>query len=1150
MTTKPLSQIRKFTLRRRRLLLSRKAVARTAGVLIVYLAITAALGGAFAVFPWTLLPVFWLSATALSGVLLLLLPLLLLFRRPSLVQTAAIIEEKSDLPHPALSLALELSQQNCAGGSSSLKELAYDRAADQLDIMKKVRFPVINKYVFAAALVLLIVNAGIATMSPNKLTNYWRLPLALISGTQARVSPGSITVPLNSSVTLELSGAAQQFPTARLEIWSLAGQNRSRHFLRADTAGNFAFSVDSIKESFVYQFSMSSAMSPETVIVIPPPLLRSLQVSLTPPRYTRLPPRELPAGQGNITAYPGTEVSVAVESNVLNRAGVIIGNTCRGEQCLPASSGSPAPLDTILLDVNGRTATGKFTVTRSTEYTFFLVDTLGQTSDTLPRFMISVLPDEPPVARILRPGANKILTTAQAETLFVEGIDDFGISRMELRWFYSGDHPDEAPETWNLSEAGSPPIVRKSVSWNIRELEMYPGDTLYYWLWVRDNRAGRPQTAVSDTFWFRMPSFEEIHRSIVEREQYAQEKLGEARRRQDNISGAVDRLIRSAAGTNPNNELTWDQKRVIDDVKEQLQAQADSLQKAFEALEDGMRAMREDGKMNDELFSKMEEIRKSIEELMKEFGEDLFKINTDQPMTMRDMQQAASQLRDMLPELSERLDQTLAFLERMRQEKELADLAVRAENLSNEQAGLAASGDSLQNDRRQQDLLDRIDNFNEDVRKLFEQRVGAAPPSLQQVQELSKEMRGNDNSQDGNQNGNQNGNNNQSGGQCQLSQNKRSRQNAMSRELRTLGEQLSSNLMVNMMKKIEEDRRRILSMAHDAISLEEWQQLIRFQTLGTADNRGVALSQQALGNAIRMSLAKADSLTMVNSEIMRQIIRAYRAASEKSAAVIGTLAKTDGARQMEQSAQALRELAHLLLSITGGDDEGGGGGGGGGMMAGLRRASGRQAALNSAMGDMLQALMDGGRKPGQRGQGQQGQGQGQQGQGEGTCPLGGGNRPGGDTGGGGGEVEREARRQAREAQQAIADELKRLADAYGRDAGADMEKRVRELEQEARRLAQLLESPPMDIVDQQDRFLSRMLQATLSLNRKDEGKEERQGTVAQTPFSAQNIPASAGMSSQADSFHLLRKRAFEDNFPEEYRSAIREYFDALGEMLP
>ena len=78
--------------------------------------------------------------------------------------------------------------------------------------------------------------------------------------------------------------------------------------------------------------------------------------------------------------------------------------------------------------------------------------------------------------------------------------------------------------------------------------------------------------------------------------------------------------------------------------------------------------------------------------------------------------------------------------------------------------------------------------------------------------------------------------------------------------------------------------------------------------------------------------------------------------------------------------------------------------------------------------------------------------------------------------------------------------------------------------------------------------MSKMLQATLSLNRKDEGKEERKGNRSQTLFSESEASANAGLASKADSFHLLRKRAFEDNFPEEYRSAIREYFQTLGEM--
>ncbi|MCL2219047.1 MAG: DUF4175 domain-containing protein [Chitinispirillia bacterium] len=1115
MTNEPLSSIRKFTARRRRGLLIHKAAAYSVTAIFIYTLISAALGLAFSAFPWTTLPAVWTASTILVFITLLSIPITLMIRRPSLIQTAGIIENKSGLKHPTLSLALELSQQNDAGGSDSLKEQVYSRAENELGAMRGIKFSFINKYLLTMAVILAFANAGIIAVSPNKMTSYWKLPIAMIAGEQIRVDPGSITVPLNSSVTLTLSGAARHFPTARLETWPVDGQNRGRHFLRADSAGNFSFSLDNIRESFVYQFSLSSSTPPETVTVVPPPLLRSLHVTTTPPRYTRLPPRELPAGQGNITAYAGTSVNISLESTPLNSAGIIINNK-----------------DTLRLDVKGKSAAGTFTVDKSAEYTFFLTDTLHQSSDSLPRFMISVIPDELPIARILKPGANKVLSTAQAETLWVEGVDDFGISRMDLMWRRSGEHPNDPPQNFDLSERGSPPLIRKPVAWNIRELSLYPGDTLYYWLWVRDNKPfGRAQTAQSDTFWFRVPSFEEIHKSIAHKEQYAQEKLGEVRNRQDDIRSAVDRLVRSATGSN---ELTWDQKRVVDDVKQQLQAQADSLQKAFEALEEGMNALREDGKLNEELFAKMEEIKKAVEELMKEFGENLFKMDTNQKMSMNDMRQAASKLRDMLPELSERLDQTMAFLEKIRQEKELADLALRAENLANEQTELAASDDNQKNDTRQKDLLDRIDNFNRDVGDFFKQRNENSPSSSQQVQKLSQEMK----QQQGKSGDSKDG---------QQAQNKK---NAMSRELMSLSEQLKSKLTVNMMAKMEEDRKRVLSMAHDALSLEEWQQLIRFQAQGKADDRSTAFSQQALGNALRMSLAKADSLTMVNSEVIRAIVNAYRNAASKSTAVVSSLGRSDGARQMDQSAEALRELANLLLTITGDDDDQEGGqGGSGGMMSGLRRASGRQAALNSMMGDLLQSLMGGrpqGQGYGQRGEQQGGQGQ-QPGEGEGSS---GSRRPGGDaTGGQGGERDAEARKQAREMQQAIADELKRLADAYGKDAGESMEKRVRELEQEARRLAQLLENPTADIIDQQDRFLSRMLQSTLSLNRKDEGKEERKGTASQTLFSDQGTKSpQQGASSQADSFHLLRKRAFEDNFPEEYRSAIREYFDALGEM--
>jgi len=1100
----PLLQIRKFTTACRTRVLANKVFAGYAASLSVYLTVSAILSILFSLFPWTALPVVWISVTALLMIAFVIIAAILFISRPNLIKTAKLVESKCDIKHPALSLSLELSQNkdgDADNTSKSLKNLTYERAAGELDIIGKTRFLPSRKRICVITAVLLIFNIALITFSSNKLIHYWKLPFVLIAGEKVRVEPGSITVPMNASVNLRLTGAGRSFPSARLEMWPLNAQNRNRHFLKADSTGGFSLPVENIKESFVYQFSLSSSMPPETVTVISPPALRSLQITLTPPPYTKLPVRKLPLGQGNITAYTGTKVSVTLESNDLSRADIVIEN------------------DTVSIDVNKKSASGSFTVTKSAEYTFLLTDTLGQSSDSLPHFIISRVEDEPPIARILRPGANKVLSAAQAETLWVEGVDDFGISRLDLQYRRSGGTEHES---WDISEKGSPPLIRKQLTWNIRELSLYPGDTLYYWLRARDNKPfGRPQIAHSDTFWFRVPSFEEIHKEIAKKEQYAQEKIGEVRNRQNKISGDIEKLVKSAVGSK---ELSWDQQRVLNDVKEQMKAQADSLQKAFDALHESMEALREDGKIDEEFLAKMEQIQKSVEELIKEFGEEFFAMNNREKMTMNDMRQAANKLQQMLPQLSEQLDQTLAFLEMLKQEKQLADLALRAENLAAEQSELTNLEDDMTNDKRQQELLDRIDNLNSDAQDFFKQQGGDTPPSSKEIQELSQEMREQSGSNSNNRKDNKEKNTNK---------------NAMSRELLSLSEQLKSKMRVNMMARMEEDRKLILSMAHDMISLEEWQSLIRAQASGSEDDRGVALSMQALGNALRASFTKSDSLSMVSPQILGEITRVYRNSLLKVSITVSSLAKTDGTAQMEQSLFAIREAAHLLLSILddGDDDEDGDGSGGGGMMSGLRRASGRQAALNSMMGQMLQQML---------GMGQQKPGGSQEGA---SCPMQGGDRDGGSSpGGAGGEAESEARKQAREAQQAIADELKRLAETYGKDAGANMEERVKELEQEARRIAALLENPPQDIIDQQDRFLSRMLQATLSLNRKDEGKEERKGNRSETLFSESGAAANAGSASKADSFHLLRKRAFEDNFPEEYRSAIREYFHTLGEM--
>ena len=91
-----------------------------------------------------------------------------------------------------------------------------------------------------------------------------------------------------------------------------------------------------------------------------------------------------------------------------------------------------------------------------------------------------------------------------------------------------------------------------------------------------------------------------------------------------------------------------------------------------------------------------------------------------------------------------------------------------------------------------------------------------------------------------------------------------------------------------------------------------------------------------------------------------------------------------------------------------------------------------------------------------------------------------------------------------------------------------------------------MENPTQDLPDRQDRFLSRMLETTLSQHHQDEGKEDRVSQSAKTVFGPP--PESPGnlAASGTDAFYRLRQRAFMGNFPESYRFSVKNYFDSLG----
>ena len=1040
----------------------------------------------FAFFPWIFLPVIFdvacLGAALFAAGFAIVVATA---KAPRLVKTAGIIERQSGLKNPLLSIALELSQDSRTTGNPFTDQTCRRVTGQLCDYPAS---PAASGCLIPLAVIALVLGlwCAINPFFTPRLLDYWSLPFTGISRGGMVVTPGTVTVPLNAPVNLRLTCMYARFPSCRLTITEIDGKRTSGMLLLPDARGAFNFRVDSARRTFSYRFELAGrgTLAADTVSVAPPPRLEGLSVTLTPPVYTHQGNRSLPEGQGDFEAYAGTRARIAIKS----------GRQLKGAWCIRGG-------DTLPLVIKGTFATGNFDVLSSGGYTFSLLDSFGQRSDSLPSFHIECIPDQAPSVQILKPGCSRDLTPAQLETLIVEGVDDIGIRSMSVRWRLGGQRANETGIR-SLVAGNDSPIVRSSFIWRLTELSLYPGDTVYYWAQATDTRPrvrGGGQTAESDTFTFRIPTLEEIHKALAESEDRTEKTLGGVMAKERSLSEKLEAVMKSSSGQK---ELTWEQRQILQDAQQEAGSQADSLRQSLASLRENVEKMKQEGTAGAELAEKFDQVRAAMEDILRQYGDSLLfdMKDFDKPVSLQDIRTAIEKAQASLPKLDEQLDNALKFLKMLKEDRKLSELAMRAEALSREQKTLSRSDTFGPSEMAQQkDLLEEMRKLSDEAGDQAKEHAGGEDslPSRKEIDSLGREM--------------------QSSMDRQQAPSHES-MNRISGSLLSLSEDLMRMMNFGAQKRLERERSRLLSLAQKALSLADWQQELSQEPETSHDAASAALSQQALEDALKLSRAASESLSMAPPDQILAISKGFKNAESAMREALSAMSSRGGSPEGTNGpVTALQSLANTLLTALSqmDKDEQSGGGGEGGMMPGLRRLSGRQAAINSVTSELLRSMLSGN----------------------------GNSREGGS---GGGERE-QSRRAAQKAQQAIADDLKRLADKYGAQSGEGMADRGRELEKEARRLAEMLEHPSPELTERQDRFLSRMLETALSMHRQGEGRDEFKAQSAATPYQGGTVVSSGTLFRERDAFSRLRLRAFQGNYPESYREALRKYFDMLSE---
>jgi len=224
-----------------------------------------------------------------------------------------------------------------------------------------------------------------------------------------------------------------------------------------------------------------------------------------------------------------------------------------------------------------------------------------------------------------------------------------------------------------------------------------------------------------------------------------------------------------------------------------------------------------------------------------------------------------------------------------------------------------------------------------------------------------------------------------------------------------------------------------------------------------------------------------------------------------------------------------------------GQGEGSGGQGGGDLSSALKGMSGKQMAINQATYQLLKAMMEGrapapgpqgGAQPGGEGQGQEG-GQGQQGQeGQGQGPNGEG--AGGTLGG------------LANQQGELGEKLESMAESDKEGGGAAQ--KLRSLADEARRLEEDLRMgriSPEELKRQQDRFQSRLLEASNAMQERGQSQERQAET---SRGNGGPPPPAEKAAAEARLLELLREARHDSKslkLSEGQRKRLDEYYETL-----
>ncbi|RMF08243.1 MAG: hypothetical protein D6762_06090, partial [Candidatus Neomarinimicrobiota bacterium] len=517
-----------------------------------------------------------------------------------------------------------------------------------------------------------------------------------------------------------------------------------RLVVHPDSSGNIQASVEDLYQDYHYFARVKArhfweawrevVTPPHRIQVTDRPTIESLSFTVIPPLYSHLSPETQEGNLAVIRGLKGSKVAVQLESNRELKAASIQFTGSRQE-----------------LAVRARRASGEFTLVAPDTLTLRLKDQRGVPNANPIPYVVELLPDQAPHIRILTPEPRFDLGDDMVVPLEVEIEDDFGFSGLDI--VYRVIHPgmgDIKPMEAVFSYPGlDPDRTSQTVKtwWDVAALNLLPEDELHFHLEVFDNDAiSGPKMTATEEWVGRLPSLADLFESFEEEEAGMQDDVTQQQEELRQWQEAVEEIKLDLVKSE---QLSWEEKKTIQEKLDQLKQQVDHLKKVAETLQEMENLTEKHNLFSPELKEKFRQLQHLISDLL---DENILKqmARVEDQLEEADLDQVREALADLeqnAEQLETQIDRFLDLMKRVQAEQKMDELTRRLESLRKEQEAITRQTETWTESQNPSDLSrlqereariqrewDQVQESLEEARELVEP---FSPTAADQMEELA-----------------------------------------------------------------------------------------------------------------------------------------------------------------------------------------------------------------------------------------------------------------------------------------------------------------------------------------------------------------------------------------------------------------------------